>query len=230
MRCTTSTARRLRAKQMTRWSRSTSAAVSVAASASGDARSPELGVQQRRVPERDLARGLRRAVDVDHVHLDAGQRRHGLDRVRDGGRRQQELRRRAGDRAGPPQPPQHVGDVCAEDAAIDVRLVDDHRDRGWPARRPSGRGAGRCRRAACPGWSAAGSRAGERRCARRARCRRRTARAAGRCRGRGRTGRAPGPGPGPWSARGRARGRADRPAAAASPAARRPGSCRSPCP
>ena len=40
MRCTTSTARRLRAKQMTRWSRSTSAAVSVAASASGDARSP----------------------------------------------------------------------------------------------------------------------------------------------------------------------------------------------
>ena len=45
--------------------------------------------------------------------------------VRDRRRGEQELRLRAVDAGEPPQAPQHVADVRAEDAAVDVRLVDD---------------------------------------------------------------------------------------------------------
>ena len=76
-----------------------------------------------------------------------------LARVRDRRRREQELRLGAVDRGEPPQPPQDVPDVRAEDAAVDVRLVDDDVAEVLRARRPSGRGAAARRRGACPGWS-----------------------------------------------------------------------------
>ena len=86
----------------------------------------ELLVGQRRVPERDRPLGARRGVVADHGRLDAEQPRRQLARVGDRGRGEQELRVGAVDPREPPQPPQHVGDVRAEDAAVDVRLVDDH--------------------------------------------------------------------------------------------------------
>ena len=69
---------------------------------------------------------VRRGVDVDDRRRAAGERERELARVRDRGRREQELRLGAVDAREPPQPPQHVADVRAEDAAVDVRLVDDH--------------------------------------------------------------------------------------------------------
>ena len=48
-----------------------------------------------------------------------------LARVRDRRGREQELRLGVVDPREPPQPAEHVGDVRAEDAAVDVRLVDD---------------------------------------------------------------------------------------------------------
>ena len=68
----------------------------------------------------------RRGVVVDEVELgEAGEPLGELDRVGDRRAGQQEARLGAVDRGGPPQPPQHVGDVRAEHAAVDVRLVDD---------------------------------------------------------------------------------------------------------
>ena len=57
--------------------------------------------------------------------LEAGQALGQLDRVGDRRRGEQEARLGAVGRGDPPQPPQHVGDVRAEHAAVDVRLVDD---------------------------------------------------------------------------------------------------------
>ena len=87
---------------------------------------PQLLVGQRRVPERDRPLGARRGVVADHRRLDAEQPRAELAGVGDRRRGEQELRVGAVDAREPPQPPQHVGDVRAEDAAVDVRLVDDH--------------------------------------------------------------------------------------------------------
>ena len=101
-----------------------------------------------------------------------------LARVRDRRRGEQELRVGAVDPREPPQPAQHVGDVRAEDAAVDVRLVDDHVARGSRARRPSGRGAGARRRGACPGWRGSGSPTCAPASAARRRCRRRRSRRA----------------------------------------------------
>jgi hypothetical protein len=86
----------------------------------------ELLVGQRRVPERNGALGARRPVVADHRHLRADQRPRELTRVGDRRRGKQELRLGAVDPREPPQAPEHVGDVGAEDAAVDVRLVDDH--------------------------------------------------------------------------------------------------------
>ena len=86
----------------------------------------ELLVGQRRVPERDRPLGARRGVVADHGRLDTQQARAELARVGDRRRGEQELRVRAVDPREPPQPAQHVRDVRAEDAAVDVGLVDDH--------------------------------------------------------------------------------------------------------
>ena len=48
-----------------------------------------------------------------------------LARIRDRGRGEKELRLRAVDERRAAQPPEDVGDVGAEDAPVDVRLVDD---------------------------------------------------------------------------------------------------------
>ena len=55
----------------------------------------------------------------------AGQRLGQLDGIGDRGGGQQEARLGAVDGRRPPQPPQHVGDVRTEHAAVDVGLVDD---------------------------------------------------------------------------------------------------------
>ena len=86
----------------------------------------ELLVGEGRVPERHGALGARRRVVADHRHLGSEQARSQLARVRDRGGGEQELRLRAVDPSEATQPPQHVGHVRAEDAAVDVRLVHDH--------------------------------------------------------------------------------------------------------
>ena len=82
-------------------------------------------VDHRRVPHRDLAPGARRAVLVDEPHvLQAGEALGQLDRVGDRRAGEQEAGRRAVGGGDAAQPAQDVGDVGAEDAAVDVRLVD----------------------------------------------------------------------------------------------------------
>ena len=86
----------------------------------------ELLVGDRRVPHGDRLLGAGRAVAVDHRDVvEPGQPLGQLARVGDRRARQQEARLGAVGRRDPAQPPQHVGDVRAEDAAVDVRLVDD---------------------------------------------------------------------------------------------------------
>ena len=104
------------------------------------------GSRARSSARRAAPRRRRSTVDVD-----AEQRARELARVRDRRRGEQELRLGAVDAREPAQAPEHVADVRAEDAAVDVRLVDDDVARGSRARRPSGRGAAGRRRGACPG-------------------------------------------------------------------------------
>ena len=85
----------------------------------------ELLVEQRRVPERDRPLGPRRGVALDDREVDPDERPGELRRVRDRRRGEQELRVGAVDARHPAQAAQHVADVRAEDAAVDVRLVDD---------------------------------------------------------------------------------------------------------
>ena len=112
----------------------------------------ELGVEERRVPERDRPLGARRRVVADDRPRRApSSARAELAGVRDRRRGEQELRLGAVDPREPPQPPQDVRDVRAEDAAVDVRLVDDDVAEVVRGRRPSGRGAAGRRCGACPG-------------------------------------------------------------------------------
>ena len=92
-----------------------------------EGRAPRPGrlVDQRRVPHRHLAPGPRRAVVVDQLERRPDQPLGQLDRVGDRRRGEQEARLRAVGARHPAQPPQHVGDVGAEDAAVGVGLVDD---------------------------------------------------------------------------------------------------------
>ena len=85
----------------------------------------ELRVEQGRIPEHDVALGAGRRVGVDHRGRPPGQRQRQLAGVRDRRRREQELRLGAVRQGQALQPPEHVADVRTEDAAIDVRLVDD---------------------------------------------------------------------------------------------------------
>ena len=72
----------------------------------------------------------------------------------DGGRGQDERRVRAVRGADPAQPAQHVGDVGAEDAAVDVALVDHHEPQPPQERRPARVPQAGSSGAACRGWSA----------------------------------------------------------------------------
>ena len=91
----------------------------------GGAAHPHAAIDQRRVPEPDAARRAWCSVAVDAVHGALEQSLGELGRIAD--------RRRAGDDRGlaaveaaqPEEPPQHVGEVRAEDAAVGVELVDD---------------------------------------------------------------------------------------------------------
>ena len=85
----------------------------------------ELGVDQLRVPERDRPLGRGRGVAVDHGGRLAEQRLRQLRGVRDRRRGEHELRLRAVRAGQPAQAPEDVRDVRPEDAAVDVRLVDD---------------------------------------------------------------------------------------------------------
>ena len=84
---------------------------------------PELLVEERRVPERDGPLGLRRSVVTDHREVEPDERVGELAGVADRRRGEQELRFRSVDAGQSPEAAQHVGDVRAEDAAVDVRLV-----------------------------------------------------------------------------------------------------------
>ena len=66
------------------------------------------------------------AVAVDEVELEAGQLLRERERVGDRGGGEHEPRPGPVGLGEPPQPAQHVRDVRAEHAPVDVRLVDDH--------------------------------------------------------------------------------------------------------
>ena len=89
----------------------------------------ELLVGDRRVPHRDRALGHRGAVALDHGEvLEAGQALGQLARVADRGGGHEDPRLGAVGAGDAAQAAQDVADVGAEDAAVDVRLVD-HDDR-----------------------------------------------------------------------------------------------------
>ena len=83
-------------------------------------------IEDRRVVDHDVLLGARRAVQIgrDQPHRSVDQLLGQLPRVGDGGRGQDEARVGSIEAAHAPQPAQHVGDVRAEDAAVDVQLVD----------------------------------------------------------------------------------------------------------
>ena len=85
----------------------------------------EVLVDQLRVPERDRPLGRRRRVAVDDDGGLAEQRLGQLRRVRDRRRGEHELWLGVVRAREPAQPPEHVRDVRAEHAAVDVRLVHD---------------------------------------------------------------------------------------------------------
>ena len=122
---TSSAARRLLAKTRVRRSRADEVGHELRGVGQGTCPLTELLVDQLRVPERDRPLGLRRAVVTDDGEVEPGQRGRELAGVADRRRGEQELRLGAVDAGEPAQPPQDVADVRAEDAPVDVRLVDD---------------------------------------------------------------------------------------------------------
>ena len=83
----------------------------------------------RRVPQRQRAPSRRRGVGRDHgerARRQAGEPRHVLSRVGDGGGAADEARARAIPRTDAAQAAEDEGDVRAEDAVVRVRLVDDN--------------------------------------------------------------------------------------------------------
>ena len=120
-----STACRLLAKQIVRRPCSTKVASSRDASPSELARTPRSGSSSSGF-QRAIVRSVARCgVAVDDFRRFAEQRLGQLRRVRDGRGGEDELRLGAVRPREPAQPPEDVRDVRAEDAAVDVRLVDD---------------------------------------------------------------------------------------------------------
>ena len=120
-----SAALRLFAKQIVRRPRETSPDISSDASESALARTPSSGSSRAGFQRTTSRSRPGRGVRLDDRRRPAGEREGELAGVRDRGRREQELRLGAVGAGQPPQPPEHVPDVRAEDAAVDVRLVDD---------------------------------------------------------------------------------------------------------
>ena len=110
-------------------------------------RSPRRAAAASRTPRSARPAARRRGR---HGERQAGQRPGQLARVRDRGGGEQELRLAAVERADAPQPPQHAGDVRAEDAAVGVRLVDHD------VRRFASRSAQRAWLGRIPTWSMSG--------------------------------------------------------------------------
>ena len=86
----------------------------------------EVDVGEGRLPQAEVHRAARGAVDGDLGDRRPDQPAGVLARVADGGRREQELRVGVVALAQPPQPAQDQGDVAAEHAPRDVGLVHDH--------------------------------------------------------------------------------------------------------
>ncbi len=86
----------------------------------------ELMVDDRRVDEDEELLAARRAALVDELERLLGEPLGELARVRNRRRRAEKDRVRSVVPADAAQPPQHVAQVAAEDAAVGVQLVDDH--------------------------------------------------------------------------------------------------------
>ena len=86
----------------------------------------QLGVLERGVPEHDRPFRTGGTVVGDHRDAIAEQRGAELAGIRDRRGRQEQLGLGAVEAGEAPQPAQDVRDVRAEDAAVDVGLVDDH--------------------------------------------------------------------------------------------------------
>ena len=80
-------------------------------------------VHDRRIVEDEKFLSGRRAVFFDHLEIGFRQARGEFARIRDRRRGADELRVRAVEARDAPQPPQHVGQVAAEHAAIRVQFV-----------------------------------------------------------------------------------------------------------
>ena len=89
--------------------------------------SPRRLVEQARIPQRDIAARRRRTVGIDNRDCAARQLSKRLGGIANGGRREQQLGRGAVKSSAATQASNHVRDVAAKDAAIDVSLVDDDR-------------------------------------------------------------------------------------------------------
>ena len=111
----------------------------------------ELGVEERRVPDDDLALGSRGRVAVDDRRRLAGQLERELAGVGDRRRGEQELRLGVVDPREPPQPPQDVRRRASRRRRGTRAPRRRRRSGGSRARRPSGRGGEGRRRGACPG-------------------------------------------------------------------------------
>ncbi len=83
-------------------------------------------VEQRRVPHGDLSLRPRGSVAVDELEVEPGQPLGELDGIGDRRAREHKARLGAVGVGEAAQPPQHIGDVGAEDAPVGVGLVDDH--------------------------------------------------------------------------------------------------------
>ena len=132
---TDSALRRDRTNASVRAPRSTRSASRSAASAAAERRSGAPCSPVRSVSggsqRANVAPGRGRAVVGDRLDRGADQPARGGGRIGDRRRGQHEHRIGAVAAADPPQPPQHVPDVRAEDPAVGVALVDD--DVGHPA-------------------------------------------------------------------------------------------------
>ena len=109
-------------------------------------------VDERSLPHREAALGLRRAVAVDRLDRESAEARRELGGVADGGAGEAERGRRSVVLAEPTQATQHVRDVAAEHAAQRVQLVDDDVAQAQQERGPPVVAWGGCPCAASRGW------------------------------------------------------------------------------
>ena len=103
-----------------------------------EARSPRSGLTTGGFHSSTCLSPVRRAAFGDRRHRPPDQRFGVRLRIADRRRAQDELRRRAVERADPPEPTQHVGDVRAEYAAVGVDFVDHHEAQVLEELRPLG--------------------------------------------------------------------------------------------